>query len=96
MISKEQLEQALNRAYKMCSIKCHNEHVRMAINNYRTLYKGKESELTKDDMEIAKEQISRKYYDMYCYECRCTPDFETLLKEINKEVKCIKQIESKD
>ena len=81
-ITREQLEAAYKKGLIVCRLKCQNGHTRDAIKHYRMLL---DADAEFDYMANAKEQCKRGYFDMYCYECACSPDFDTMLKELNRE-----------
>jgi len=81
-ITKEQLEVAYQKGLIMCQIKCQNNHTRKAIADYRMLL---EAGSNLEDAAHSLERCKRGYFGMYCYECACSPDFDTMLKELNKE-----------
>jgi len=80
-------EKEFNKIYEksilMCKIKCVNSNIREAIKDYKIYKKGKDEVYARQ----AAERMKKGYYGYECYECRCLPDKEYMLKLINKAFK---------
>jgi len=82
MISKEKFEEIYDKALLMCSIKCGNDMVRDAIKLYRECV-----EKYKDcnDKDYIKQMLKNRKNNIYCYECKCSPDIDYMYKLIKVE-----------
>jgi hypothetical protein len=79
-MTKKEFEKIYDKAVVICGIKCVNRSRREAIKAYKKYIKEKKYDYANE----VRQRIRKDYYGYECYECRCLPDKEYMLKMINK------------